>query len=39
MGIPVIVSAENATELIEQDELITVDARRGIIYRGATTAI
>jgi len=39
MGIPVIVSAENATEIIEQDELITVDARRGIIYRGATTAI
>ncbi|OJF89709.1 pyruvate kinase [Alkalibacterium sp. 20] len=39
MGIPVIVSAENATVLIEQDELITVDARRGIIYRGATTAI
>lgn len=39
MGIPVIVSAENATELIEQNELITVDARRGIIYRGATTAI
>ncbi|MFO8069788.1 MAG: pyruvate kinase [Alkalibacterium sp.] len=39
MGIPVIVSAENATALIEQNELITVDARRGIIYRGATTAI
>lgn len=39
MGIPVIVSAEDATSLIEQDELITVDARRGIIYRGATTAI
>lgn len=39
MGIPVVVSAENATGLIEQNELITVDARRGIIYRGATTAI
>ncbi|MDN6293416.1 MAG: pyruvate kinase [Alkalibacterium sp.] len=39
MGIPVIVSAESATDLINQDELITVDARRGIIYRGATTAI
>jgi pyruvate kinase len=39
MGIPVIVSAEDATNLIEQDELLTVDARRGIIYRGATTAI
>lgn len=39
MGIPVIVSAESSTDLINQDELITVDARRGIIYRGATTAI
>lgn len=39
MGIPVIVQAEDATNLIEQNELLTVDARRGIIYRGATTAI
>lgn len=39
MGIPVIVSAEEATDIVKQDELITVDSRRGIIYRGATTAI
>ncbi|ALV20981.1 MULTISPECIES: pyruvate kinase [Carnobacterium] len=39
MGIPVIVGAENATSLVNPDELITVDSRRGIVYRGATTAI
>ncbi|MER2173471.1 MAG: pyruvate kinase [Carnobacterium sp.] len=39
MSIPVIVNVENATTLIENDELITVDSRRGIVYRGATTAI
>lgn len=39
MSIPVIVGATNATSLIKNDELITVDSRRGIIYRGATTAI
>lgn len=38
-GIPVIVGAENATTLIEDDEVITIDSRRGIIYRGATTTI
>ncbi|MGL4695600.1 pyruvate kinase [Enterococcus larvae] len=37
--IPVIVGAANATELVSNDELITVDPRRGIVYRGATTAI
>lgn len=39
MGIPVIVAAESATELIEDGELITIDSRRGIVYRGETTAI
>ena len=38
-GIPVIVGAEDATTLIQDDEIITIDARRGIIYRGATTDI
>lgn len=38
-GIPVIVGAENATGLVNDGEVVTVDARRGIIYRGATTAI
>ncbi|MFD2305859.1 pyruvate kinase [Enterococcus termitis] len=37
--IPVIVGAADATNLIKNDELITVDPRRGIVYRGATTAI
>ncbi|MHC5218226.1 pyruvate kinase [Enterococcus sp. LJL128] len=37
--IPVIVGAVEATDLISNDELITVDPRRGIVYRGATTAI
>lgn len=39
MNIPVIVAAESATELIESEELITIDSRRGIVYRGETTAI
>ncbi|RXF34973.1 pyruvate kinase [Enterococcus faecalis] len=37
--IPVIVGAADATSLINNDEVITVDPRRGIVYRGATTAI
>lgn len=39
MGIPVVVAAESATNLINHGELITVDSRRGIVYRGETTAI
>lgn len=38
-GIPVVVGAENATTVVKDGEVITVDGRRGIIYRGATTAI
>ena len=38
-NIPVIVGAADATSLINNDEMITVDPRRGIVYRGATTAI
>ena len=38
-GIPVIVGAENVTTLVQDNELITIDSRRGIIYRGATTTI
>lgn len=38
-GIPVIVGAENVTSLVQDNELITIDSRRGIIYRGATTTI
>ncbi len=39
MSIPVIVAAKSATNLIENGELITIDSRRGIVYRGETTAI
>ncbi len=36
--IPVIVGAKGATTITD-GELITVDSRRGIVYRGETTAI
>lgn len=39
MGIPVVVGAENATEVIEEGETITVDSRRGSIYRGASSTL
>ncbi|EOT27857.1 pyruvate kinase [Enterococcus saccharolyticus] len=37
--LPVIVGAKDATTIIQDGELVTVDPRRGIIYRGETTAI
>lgn len=37
--IPVIVGAADATTTIQDGELVTVDPRRGIVYRGETTAI
>ena len=37
--IPVIVGAKKATDVVKANELITVDPRRGIVYREATTAI
>ncbi|MFT8668386.1 MAG: pyruvate kinase [Liquorilactobacillus hordei] len=39
MGIPVIVGAEGATSLISDSEVVTVDSRRGIVYRGASSAL
>ncbi|MCI7240515.1 pyruvate kinase [Aerococcus suis] len=36
---PVIVGAKDATKIIEDGQLITVDTRRGIVYDGATTTI
>lgn len=39
MGIPVVVSAQRATQLINDGEVITVDGRRGIVYHGETSAI
>ncbi|MCI1903491.1 MAG: pyruvate kinase [Enterococcaceae bacterium] len=37
--IPVIVGAADATKMIHDDEVITVDPRRGMVYRGEVTAI
>ncbi|KPG71045.1 pyruvate kinase [Enterococcus sp. RIT-PI-f] len=37
--LPVIVGAKDATATIKDGELITLDSRRGIVYRGETTAI
>ncbi|WDF81604.1 pyruvate kinase [Lacticaseibacillus pabuli] len=39
MGIPVVVGAENATTAIADGQVITVDSRRGIVYKGATNAL
>ncbi|WP_124057445.1 pyruvate kinase [Vaginisenegalia massiliensis] len=39
LGIPVIVAAEGALNSINDGELITVDARRGLVYSGATVSI
>lgn len=38
-GIPVVVNAKGAMTKVKNDELITIDARRGIVYRGATSSI
>lgn len=39
MGIPVIVGVQNATSILSDDELITVDSRRGIIYHDASNSL
>ncbi|KRL38431.1 pyruvate kinase [Liquorilactobacillus uvarum] len=39
MGIPVIVGAQDATASISDGEVVTVDSRRGIVYRGASNAL
>ncbi|MCT1176705.1 pyruvate kinase [Pediococcus pentosaceus] len=39
MGIPAIVGVQNATSILSDDELITVDSRRGIIYHGASNSL
>ncbi|MDR1567087.1 MAG: pyruvate kinase [Streptococcaceae bacterium] len=38
-GIPVIVSAKNATLSINDGQTVTIDPRRGIVYNGTVTAI
>ena len=37
--LPVIVGAKDATTIIQHGEVLTADSRRGIVYRGETTAI
>ncbi|QLL39829.1 pyruvate kinase [Lactiplantibacillus plantarum] len=39
MGIPVIVGVKDATSVIADSQLITVDSRRGLVYRGASNAL
>lgn len=39
MGIPVVVGATDATTAITDGQIITVDSRRGIVYKGATNAL
>lgn len=39
LGIPVIVSAKGALAKIKSNEIITLDARRGRVYRGSTATI
>lgn len=39
MGIPVIVGAKNATSAIKDGDTITIDSRRGNVYRGATESL
>ena len=39
MGIPVIVGVKDATSVIADGQLITVDSRRGLVYRGASNAL
>lgn len=34
LGIPVIVGAEGALHILQDGEIVTVDARRGVVYRG-----
>ncbi|WP_461213111.1 pyruvate kinase [Lacticaseibacillus sp. GG6-2] len=39
MGIPVVVGATGATDAITDGQVITVDSRRGIVYKGATNTL
>ncbi|MBU7447736.1 MULTISPECIES: pyruvate kinase [Lactiplantibacillus] len=39
MGIPVIVGVKDATSVISDGQLITVDSRRGLVYRGASNTL
>ncbi|ACK71835.1 pyruvate kinase [Gloeothece citriformis PCC 7424] len=38
LGIPVIVGLNNATQLIREGAIVTLDAQRGLVYSGAMTS-
>ncbi len=38
-GIPIITGAENALKELKNGEIVTIDATRGLIYRGKTTVL
>lgn len=39
MGIPVVVGAKDATNILNDGQLITVDSRRGVVYDGASSSL
>ncbi|HHX76824.1 MAG TPA: pyruvate kinase [Firmicutes bacterium] len=39
LGIPVVVGARDALEILEEGETITIDSTRGLIYRGKATIL
>ena len=39
LGIPVVVNAKGVLASIKENEIITVDGRRGRVYRGSTAVI
>ncbi|WP_125767877.1 pyruvate kinase [Companilactobacillus furfuricola] len=39
MGLPVVVGAADATKSITDNETITVDSRRGVVYKGASRSL
>jgi pyruvate kinase len=39
LGIPAIVGAKNATEIMKDGALITLDSEKGIVYAGRTRVL
>ena len=39
LGVPVIVGVKNATEIIRDGTILTLDARRGLVYSGALSTL
>lgn len=39
LGIPVVVGADGATEILEDGQTVTVDGMRGLVYRGVTRVL